>query len=137
MTSPTDFEDFVLGRAAEVDTADPPRIRYDHDGDYIEVIITRENYRAERIDELVTVYTGRTSNEIVGTMIKGVLTFIAKNAPGLRVVVDDGKVRVDHLLVLRASQANWDFDSMPARVYRKLIEVAERVPAVRLEPALT
>ena len=55
-----------------------PLIFLNHDGDCIEVLVSNDNYRAERIDSLVTVYWNRETGELVGALVKGIRSFIAK-----------------------------------------------------------
>lgn len=45
---------------------------YDRDGDCIEFLISNDSYRAERIDDRLTVYFSRETGEIIGSLIKGV-----------------------------------------------------------------
>ena len=75
------------------------------------------------MDDLVTVYYSQESKEIVGSLIKGVQSFL-KRHPGLTIDIEDGRVRLVHLF--RASFWNkQDPQQVESRTYRKLIEVAE------------
>lgn len=49
-----------------------PSATYDPDGDRIEFIARPDSFYAERVDDLVTVYYSHETNEIVGSLIKGV-----------------------------------------------------------------
>jgi hypothetical protein len=72
-----EFADLAMAR---VEPARPfeTQVLYDPDGDCIEFLISNEGFFAERIDSLVTVYYGRESGEIVGSLIKGVRRIIAR-----------------------------------------------------------
>src|SRR5690606_15944876 len=89
----------LLAGAAKVPLA-KPRAYYDEDGDCIEFLFSDESYYAERMDCLLTVYYGRDSREVVGSLIKGVRRFIGEvreHAPGFKVEFRDGKVRLKHI----------------------------------------
>ena len=69
-----------------------PVATYDKDGDCVEFLITSENFYAERVDSLVTVYYSRETNEIVGSLIKGVSGYcqkLKKKMPGFSVVIHE------------------------------------------------
>ncbi len=88
-------------------------------------------FYAERIDSLVTVYYSETTGDIVGSLIKGVRKFIAemsKKAPGFRIEIEDGKVRLEHLFNLRMWYAEEPRKEI-ILAYRKLRDVAEQVDA--------
>ena len=71
--SEKDFADVVMEAASSAETFEPMAV-YDQDGDCIEFLFSNESYYAQRFDSLVTVYYGRESGEIVGSLIKGVKT---------------------------------------------------------------
>jgi hypothetical protein len=104
-----------------------PMAVYDPDDDIIEILTSNENYRVERIDSLVTVYYGRESQEIVGSLIKGVSRLLKASSgqiPNIRLEIHDGRIKVVHLF--RAARRL----SEPKRptvvlVYEKLEQVAE------------
>ena len=54
-----------------------PTATYDPDGDCIEFLARPDPFYAERVDDLVTVYYSQESNEVVGSLIKGVRGFMA------------------------------------------------------------
>lgn len=102
--------------------------RYDPDGDCIEFISRPEDFYAERIDSLVTVYYGRESGEVVGSLIKGVSKLkekLRKEAPGFFIFIDDGKVQLRHLFMAHVLTTKVDPQSVPGIVYRKIIEAVE------------
>jgi hypothetical protein len=103
-----------------------PEAYYDADGDCIEFIISGDDFYAERIDELVTVYYSRDSNQIIGTLIKGVTAFlkaVEQKLPGLCVEVKDGPVRLEHLFLAKKWTTG---DRVTTIKYEKLIEIAEQ-----------
>jgi hypothetical protein len=127
MTDNKDFEQLILSQVPT--TPFKPLAHYDPDGDCIEFIASDESFYAERIDSLVTVYYGRQSKEIVGSLIKGVSKFmreIIKRAPGFRIEIVDGRIKLKHLFTARLwSEEQCDPKAMPAVLYRKLRRVAE------------
>ncbi|HZL36588.1 MAG TPA: hypothetical protein VFC78_14810 [Tepidisphaeraceae bacterium] len=104
-----------------------PTVTYDPDGDCIEFLLKPDSFYGARIDDLVTVYYSQESNEIIGSLIKGVNGFLKKH-PGLQIDIQDGRVCLVHLF--RASYWNkQNPQQIESRTYRKLIEVAEQANA--------
>lgn len=123
MSNP-DFAAHLLKLAQEA-PAFQPSATYDADGDCIEFLMAPDPFYAERIDDLVTVYYSQETKEIIGSLIKGVQSFLKKH-PGLKIEIQDGRVRLVHLF--RASFWNKDDPQpMESRTYRKLIEAAEEL----------
>lgn len=108
-----------------------PTATYIPDGDCIEFVARPGRYRAQRLDDLVTVYINEDSDEIVGSLIKGVRKLcrqLSEKLPGFKINVDDGKVRLEHLFLARL----WSEprpSKLVERTYRKLIEVADETNA--------
>ena len=75
----TNFDDMMEPLLREAESVIPtlPSVFYNEDGDCIEFLIAHESHYAERVDKLLTVFYGRESGEIVGSLIKGVKRFIA------------------------------------------------------------
>ncbi len=76
-----------------------PTATYIRSGDCIEFVARPGRYRAERLDELVTVYLSEEDGEIVGSLIKGVRELcrqLNEKLPGFKINVDDGRVRLEH-----------------------------------------
>ena len=108
-----------------------PQVSYDQDGDCIEFLASNDMFYAERIDSLVTVYYSEDTGEIIGSLIKGVKKFIAemsKKAPGFRIEIKDGKVRLEYLFNLKMWYAEEPRKEI-VLAYRKLRDVAQRVDA--------
>lgn len=102
-----------------------PCAYYDPDGDCIEFLTSSHNFYAERIDDLVTVYYDETSNEIVGSLIKGVSAFVLKS-PNLAILVkEEGRVRLAHLFAAGLFGRNKKSSKLIVHTYEKLIEQAE------------
>jgi hypothetical protein len=109
-----------------------PMATYDADGDCIDFLTSNESYRAERIDSLVTVYYGRESKEIIGSLIKGVSKFVrevVERSPGFKIEIRDGRIKLVHLF----TAGLWGFQEGPggprAITYQKLREAAEKAGA--------
>jgi hypothetical protein len=99
-----------------------PFASYDRDGDCIEFFVADEACYAERLDKWVTIYIGRESNEIVGSLIKNVRELLSMY-PGFDIEIHGGRVCIVH--VLRASA--WrSGDPVKRETYRKVMEQAER-----------
>jgi len=104
-----------------------PVARYDPDGDCIEFIARPDPFYAERIDKLVTVYYSEKTNEIVGSLIKGVSRFqkeMSRKLPGFVIILQDGKVRLEHSFLAGLWSAKTDKEDLRVLTYKKLIEVA-------------
>jgi len=117
----------LLGRTAEHFR---PAATYDPDGDCIEFLIKPDPFRAERVDDLVTVYYSQETGEVIGSLIKGVSKFceeMFRRLPGFRVQIHDRRVTLDHIFLARLWSANFDPESLETLAYQKLIEVADEV----------
>lgn len=70
-------DEFAEQMMALVSEAKPfqPSAVYDEDGDCIEFLAKPDPIRAERVDDLVTVYYSQESGEVIGSLIKGVSKF--------------------------------------------------------------
>lgn len=108
---------------------------YDPDGDCIEFLARAEEFWAERIDDLVTVYYSEQRGEVIGSLIKGVSRFI-KEHPNLAIFVEAGRVRLSHLFLagLLCDQPNQqDLEVVTYKkkqqVYKELFERAEETQA--------
>ena len=87
-----DFGKYML-RLAEQAAPFKPSAVYDSDGDCIEFIASPEVYRAQRLDDLVTVYYGQETGKIVGSLIKGISGFrkqMQEKIPGFIIEIEDG-----------------------------------------------
>jgi hypothetical protein len=125
--SDNDFEQAVLEAAAQAGEFCPLAV-YDPDGDCIEFLISNESYRAERFDCLVTIYYGRESGKIVGSLIKGVKTFIRdvlKKSPGFKIEIHDSKLKLVHLFTARMWACADDPGGTEVRIYKTLRDAAE------------
>src|SRR5437870_8351774 len=94
-----EFERLVLSKVPP-DGPFKPMATYDPDDDTIEFLTSNESYRAERIDSLVTVYYGRESKEIIGSLIRGVSKFLkslGKGSANVRLEIRDDKIKLVHL----------------------------------------
>ena len=103
------------------------RVFYNTDGDCIEFLISDESFYAERVDKLLTVYYGRESGEIVGSLVKGVKRFIAemtRTSPGFAIEVQDGRVRLKHLFTAGMWKQG---DPIKVKSYKKLRDYAEEL----------
>src|SRR4051794_1937337 len=77
-----------------------PTATYDPDGDCIEFLAKPDPFYAERIDDLVTVYYSQETNEVIGSLLKGVTRFcdrLAELLPGFKIEILDGRVRLVHI----------------------------------------
>ena len=104
-----------------------PTAAYDSDGDCIEFLAKPDPFYAERVDSLVTVYYSQETDEIIGSLIKGVSRFyreFTRRNPGFRIVIEDGPVRLEHLFLARLWSSAQDPKAIKTLTYRKLIELA-------------
>lgn len=107
---------------------------YDPDGDCIEFLSRPEEFWAERIDDLVTVYYSERSNEVIGSLVKGVSRFVKKH-PNFEILVKAGRVRLSHLFLagLLCSEPNQRIERVTyekkQQVYGELVTRAEETQA--------
>ncbi|HET6878764.1 MAG TPA: hypothetical protein VFI31_01260, partial [Pirellulales bacterium] len=67
-----------------------PKAFYNIDGDCIEVFLSADSYRAERLSDLLTIYVSRESGAIVGILMKRVKQFVKDllaESPGFRIEI--------------------------------------------------
>jgi hypothetical protein len=105
-----------------------PTATYDPDGDCIEFLAKPDPFYAERVDDLVTVYYSQETNEVVGSLIKGVRSFcekLLKTMPGFRIEIRDGRVLLVHIFRARLWTAMTDLGDLATLTYEKLIQIAE------------
>jgi hypothetical protein len=121
---------FAQGLMARVQTGpwSGPKVFPNREGDCIEVLLSSDSYRAERLDSLVTVYVNRENGELVGALVKGVRSFVRKmveRIPGFKIEIVDGKVKLEYLF----TAGLWSHDTPTNRVlvqrYQKLRQIAE------------
>lgn len=105
-----------------------PIAYFDRDGDCIEFLAKPKNFYAERIDDLVTVYYEEDSDEIIGSLIKGVSVFIKKH-PNFAIFVKAGRVRLAHLFIAGLLSCEPAKDKITILTYKKLIDCAEETGA--------
>ena len=133
-----EFADQVLRMAGE-EPQSQPTATYDPDGDCIEFLAKPDPFYAERVDDLVTVYYSQETGEIVGSLIKCVSAMRAqllRDLPGFRIVIREGRVRLEHVFLARLWSEERQPDALPTITYRRLAELAEQTDAeAELAPA--
>lgn len=116
-------------RIARTEESFQPRTDYDPDGDCIEFVFKPDPFYAERVDDLVTVYYSQETGDVIGSLIKGVSGFcrrILETSPGFRIVIDDGRVKLEHIFFAQLlSRKDILPDDLASVTYRKLIQAAE------------
>lgn len=106
-----------------------PTATYDRDGDCIEFLAKPDPFYAERIDDLVTVYYSQVTDELIGSLLKGVSKFcddMAKQFPGFSIEIHNGRVRLEHIFRAKLWTSQRDPQELATLVYRKLIDIAEK-----------
>lgn len=128
MTHEIDMNDEFARGLLEAATDQPtrePRAYYNSDGDCIEFLWSDESYYAERIDPILTVYYGRESKQIVGSLIKRVKPFLqetTRTSPGFMIEVEDGRIRLQHLLTAGMWRSG---QPLIVKTYKKLRDTAQ------------
>ena len=127
------FAEAVL-RLAKVQVPFRPTAAYIRDGDCIEFVIAPDDYRARRMDGLVTVYYSRETGKVVGSLIKGVSGFcrkMLKQMPGFRIAIEGGTVKLEHIFLAQLwTQPPDPKDVKLLRTYDALISAAGKVDVV-------
>jgi hypothetical protein len=106
-----------------------PTAYYDPDGDCIEFLARPDNFYAERIDDLVTVYHSQETHEIIGSLLKGVTPLCKKlleRLPGFRIEIQHGKVKLVHIFLAQLWASEASPDELATLTYQKLIDVARQ-----------
>jgi hypothetical protein len=111
-----------------------PKAIYDPDGDFVEFVIKPDNFYAERVDDLLTVYRNEETGELVGSYIKSVSSLcraIKEKYPGFAVIVEKPPVRLSHIFIasLLHLPAEPHKLELVGRVYRELIDEADEKEA--------
>lgn len=117
-----------LGEGVTPPDAFRPSAFYNPDGDCIEFFASNEPFKAKRIDNLVTVYIGRDSNEVVGSLIKGVSEIfhrILKQVPGFKIEIRGGRIKMELLFAVCLWSSERDPEGTEVVVYDKLRKAAE------------
>lgn len=106
-----------------------PAATYDPDGDCIEFLVKPDTFYAERVDDLVTAYYSQETDELIGSLIKGVTKFcreVLGKMPGFRIEIHDGPVSLEHMFLAKMWSAALGPRDMATLTYRKLIEVSKK-----------
>jgi hypothetical protein len=98
-----------------------PMAHFDPDGDCIEFFISDEPFTGKRLDKWVTVYCGRESGQVVGSLIKNIRELHALY-PGLDIYVQDGRVKIVHILRAPAYSAK---DPIARAMYKDVLTKIE------------
>lgn len=117
---PSEFADRMWSRFGKAEPFQPSA-HYDPDGDCLEFLVSDEAFRGERLDKWVTVYRGRSTGRIVGSMIKSIRELLTRN-PGLAIEIRSGPVRLSHFLHAPKFSAT---SEVTVRVYQEIIKEAE------------
>lgn len=84
-----------------------PMFHVDEHGDCFELLLSAEPYNGERTDGRVTIYRGIESNQMVGVLVKGLKTWIARvldNFPGINLDLQDHAVQLELLFQIEQYQ---------------------------------
>jgi hypothetical protein len=106
-----------------------PTARYDPDGDCIEFLARPDSFYAERVDDLVTVYYSQDTNEVIGSLIKGISVFckeVSETMPGFKIEIRAGRIRLMHIFRARLWGSKREPGDLATLTYEKLIQVAEK-----------
>lgn len=126
-----EFAEQVMQLAKPVESFEPT-VTYDRDGDCIEFLVRPDNFYAERVDDLVTVYYSQETDEVIGSLLKGVSKFCAdilEKMPALKIVIKDGPTKLEHIFLARLCSFERSPGDMVTLTYRKLIKVADEAKA--------
>src|SRR6266567_2943029 len=106
-----------------------PTAYYDADGDCIEFLAKPDPFREERVDDIVTVYYSQKTDEVIGSLIKGVSKLtrrLRRELPGFLIAIEDGRIRLEHLFLARMWLQAGESQTIQSLTYKKLAEIAER-----------
>ena len=121
--SNSEFAEEVLKLASD-GSPKGPLAYYDQDGDCIEFLSEPHNFYSKRVDDLITVYYNQKTDEIIGSLIKGVSQFIRKH-PRFTILVESGRVRLAHLFVAGLASQRQEPNELTVQIYKTLLHQAE------------
>lgn len=105
-----------------------PTATYIPEDDCLECVFLPDDYYAERIDGLVTVYYSHETGAIVGSLIKGFKKLyhrLLTENPGFAIIIQDGAISLEHLFVAHVMTL-----AKPSKViamkYQKLVATAKK-----------
>jgi hypothetical protein len=119
----------VLEVAGEPPARFTPTAYYDLDGDCIEFLASPDNFYAERVDDLVTVYYSEETGEIIGSLLKGVNPLCKKlleRLPGFRIEIYHDRVKLVHIFLAKLWTSEVNPNELATLTYQKLIDVASQ-----------
>ena len=117
--SPTlSLRDVTASRRGLVKRDSLPSIRYDKDGDCIEMMLSDDDFKGLRINKFLTIYMSRDTGEPVGSVLKDVVKFIRTHAPGFDL---DEPFRVGDLLHYLLWATKWE-QGAGREAFEKVIE---------------
>jgi hypothetical protein len=109
-----------------------PAATYIPAGDCIEFVWAPDDYRALRLDGLVTVYYSRKTNQVVGGLIKGVRAFcekIKEKCPGFRLSIAVKPTSLEYIFLAQMwTEPPTPKDETITRTYEELIAAAKQQP---------
>jgi hypothetical protein len=100
---------------------------YNSDSDSLDFFASNENFFAESVDSLVTVYYGQETNSVVGLRLKKVRKFFEqflKNAPGFKTEIWNHRIKVEHLVTATIWASGGNPGDARVITFRKLRDVA-------------
>ena len=117
----TQSDDFVA-EVIEMGPLDPfkPMALYNADGDCIEVHLSNEPYYARRLDGWVTAYFSEQTDEVVGAVVKGVMSLLDR-FPFVRIFVEGSEANIAFLLAGPLSATS---DEVVQRTYKAIMDRA-------------
>jgi hypothetical protein len=127
ITSNEEFAKRVM-LLAEPEEPFKPVATYDPDGDCIEFLASPDPFYAERVDDLVTVYYSQVTDQVIGSLIKGVSKFCAsvlQTLPGFQIEIGDRRVKLRHIFLARLWSSRLAPRDIPTLAYKKLIAISQ------------
>jgi len=113
---------------AEPDESFKPTATYDSDGDCIEFLASPDPFYAERVDDLVTVYYSQVTDQVIGSLIKGVSEFCSRlleTMPGFQIEIGGRRVKLRHIFLARLWSSSFAPRDIPTLAYKKLIAISQ------------
>lgn len=104
---------------------------YSRDGDFITLFLQDDDYYAERVDELLTVYLATRNGELMGCKIKGI-QLLLETLSKFGLSVEDGEMELNFLFVAGAiiSPSGKDrYQSLGKRTSKLKVPHRELMPA--------
>lgn len=109
------LSDFMTGRSFKGFNQKP---YYSTEGDFLTFFLEDKDHFAERVDDILTIYKSNAGAKVIGFKLKGITLLTSRAEESRLQVHDDGKLKVQMLLIAGQQEAIEGVDREALKVYR-------------------